>query len=353
MLRERYLHPNGQMPAYEWNFGDVNPPVHAWATIFTYRLEQAQHGQRRPRVPRSASSTSCCSTSPGGSTARTATGSNVFEGGFLGLDNIGVFDRSAPLPDRRLPRAGRRHRLDGVLLPEHARDRRSSWRCDDPTYEDMALKFFEHFLWIAAAMIHIGGDGRDVGRGGRLLLRRAARCPTAARERLKVRSMVGLLPLCASTVVRRDVARAAARSSPSACARFLEARPELIADHPRPATAGRATAGGCCRCSTRTSCAACSTRMLDEDEFLSPYGIRSLSRYHLEHPYVLRRRRPGVPGRLPAGRVRHRHVRRQLELARADLDAGQRADHPRAAAATTPTTATTSRSSARPARASR
>ena len=131
MLQERYLHPNGQIPAYEWNFGDVNPPVHAWSTIFTYRLDKAQRGQGDiDWLERSFHKLLLNFT--WWVNRKDRSGKNVFEGGFLGLDNIGVFDRSSPLPDRRLSRAGRRHRLDGALLPEHARDRRASWRSNDP-----------------------------------------------------------------------------------------------------------------------------------------------------------------------------------------------------------------------------
>ena len=158
------MHPNGQIPAYEWAFGDVNPPVHAWAALRVFEID----GVARPRRSWPGCSTSCCSTSPGGSTARTADGSNVFEGGFLGLDNIGPIDRSAPLPV-----AARLEQSDGtawmamyalnlleiaLVLAEH-----------DPTYEDLATKFFEHFAYIAEAMSRHG----PVGRAGRLLLRRA------------------------------------------------------------------------------------------------------------------------------------------------------------------------------------
>ena len=127
MLRETYMHPSGQIPAYEWNYSDVNPPVHAWATMFLHRVEQALGGVadmdflKRSFLKLSLNFNWWVN-------RKDRNGKNVFEGGFLGLDNIGVFDRSCAAAHRRLPRAGRRHRVDGAVLPEHDRDRRSSSR---------------------------------------------------------------------------------------------------------------------------------------------------------------------------------------------------------------------------------
>ena len=305
-----------------------------------------QPGRRATSTCSSASSTSCCSTSPGGSTARTATGSNLFEGGFLGLDNIGVFDRSAPLPT-----GGYLEQADGTawmaLFCQNMLEIALELALDRPTYEELALKFFEHFLWIAAAMMHGGGGRRHVGRGGRLLLRRAARCPDGSRA---AQGALDGRPAAAvrGHRLRRRGPAAATRSSAERMQRFLAGAPGAARQHPRPERAGRRRPPACCRCSTRRSCAgcwrACSTRRSSS----SDHGIRSLSRYHLEHPYVFQVGGAGVPRRLPAGRVRQRDVRRQLELARSDLDAGQRAAHPGAAPVLRATTATTSRSSARP-----
>ena len=173
MLRERYLHPNGQIPAYEWNFGDVNPPVHAWATIFTYRLEKAQHGRGRHRTGSKSCFQKLLLNFTWWVNRKDRSGSNVFEGGFLGLDNIGVFDRSAPLPT-----GGYLEQADGTawmaLFCQNMLEIAVELAMTDPDYADMALKFVEHFLWIASAMIARGRRHRHVGRGGRLLLRRAA-----------------------------------------------------------------------------------------------------------------------------------------------------------------------------------
>ena len=122
LLTTRYMHPNGQLPAYEWNFSDVNPPVHAWAALFVYRARGRDPRQGRPRLP-GARLQKLLPNFTWWVNRKDADGRNLFQGGFLGLDNIGVFDRSAPLPGRRHARAGRRHRLDGAVLPEHAPDR--------------------------------------------------------------------------------------------------------------------------------------------------------------------------------------------------------------------------------------
>ena len=179
MLSERYLHPNGQMPAYEWNFGDVNPPVHAWATLFCYHTspKQAERGDRE-FLARAFQKLLLNFT--WWVNRKDPAGNNLFEGGFLGLDNIGVFDRSARLPGGRAAGAGRRHRLDGVLLPEHAGDgpgagpRRSVVRADGGQVRGaLPVDRLVHGL----RRQHLR---RDVGRGGRLLLRRPA---LARRER--------------------------------------------------------------------------------------------------------------------------------------------------------------------------
>jgi len=282
MLKERYMHPNGQIPAYEWNFGDVNPPVHAWSTIFTYRLEKAQKGEG-DREWLKSSFQKLLLNFTWWVNRKDRSGRNVFEGGFLGLDNIGVFDRSAPLPT-----GGCLEQADGTawmaLFCQNMLEIAVELASTDPDYADMALKFSEHFLWIASAMSHLGGDtGMWDEEDG--FFYDVLRLPNGQAQRLKVRSMVGLLPLCAATVFEGTLMA----KYPEIAERFqafLAARPELCAaihDPRKLGVAGRRLASILDETKLRRVLA----KMLDENEFLSPYGLRSLSRYHADHPYVV------------------------------------------------------------------
>jgi hypothetical protein len=282
MLHRRYLHPNGQIPAYEWNFGDVNPPVHAWATFFTYQLEKKATGAGD--VEWLESSFHRLTTNfTWWVNRKDRDGHNVFEGGFLGLDNIGVFDRSAPLPT-----GGRLEQADGTawmaLFSLNMLQIAFELSQHRAIYIDMAQKFFEHFMWIAASMTEVGGgEGMWDEEDG--FFYDVLRLPTGQSQRLKVRSMVGLLPLCAVAVLTPgelahvpDLLRRLGR--------FLRARPELttnIADPTRPGFDDRRLLSVLDEGRLRRVLG----RMLDESEFLSPYGIRSLSRHHEHHPYVL------------------------------------------------------------------
>jgi hypothetical protein len=280
MLHDRYLHPNGQIPAYEWNFGDVNPPVHAWATIFTYRLEKAQKGQGdavwlKKCFPKLLLNHSWWVN------RKDRSGRNVFEGGFLGLDNIGVFDRSAPLPT-----GGYLEQADGTawmaLFTQNMLEIASELALDDPEYIDMCLKFLEHFLWIASSMAHCGNTGMWDEEDG--FFYDVLRWPDGRSERLKVRSMVGLLPLCAATVFEGRVF-AKYPESRERMDRFLAARPEIyrnIHETMKPGTGGRMMASVLDEKKLRRVLG----KMLDENEFLSEFGIRSLSRFHADHPYA-------------------------------------------------------------------
>ena len=281
MLEGRYLHPNGQLPAYEWNFSDVNPPVHAWSTIFTYRLEQVRHGRGDiDWLERSFQKLLLNFT--WWVNRKDRAGRNAFEGGFLGLDNIGVFDRSAPLPT-----GGYLEQADGTawmaLFCQNMLDIAVQLALERPAYAEMAAKFAEHFLWIASAMVHAGEDtGMWDEEDG--FFYDVLRLPDGTSQRLKVRSLVGLLPLCAVTVFEGEL-KAKYPEMGQRFQRFLSARPELTESIHDPAKIG---------CSGRTMTAVLNetklrrvlTKMLDEKEFLSSYGIRSLSRYHAEHPYV-------------------------------------------------------------------
>ncbi len=281
MLRERYMHPNGQIPAYEWNFGDVNPPVHAWATIFTYQLEKGIRGEGAKEWLKTSFQKLLLNFT-WWVNRKDRSGRNVFEGGFLGLDNIGVFDRSAPLPT-----GGYLEQADGTawmaLFSQNMLEIASELAMTDPDYEDMALKFCEHFLWIAAAMGHMGGDtGMWDEEDG--FFYDVLRYPDGRAERLKVRSMVGLLPLCAATIFDGQLLK----KTPEIAERFrwfLASRPELRTAIHDPTETG---AGGRHLASIldKTKLRRVLEKMLDENEFLSPYGLRSLSRYHADHPYV-------------------------------------------------------------------
>jgi Mannosylglycerate hydrolase MGH1-like glycoside hydrolase domain len=281
MLRETYLHPNGQIPAYEWNFGDVNPPVHPWATIFTYRLEKARTGDGDVEwLERNFQKLLLNFT--WWINRKDRSGKNTFEGGFLGLDNIGVFDRSAPLPT-----GGFLEQADGTawmaLFSLNMLEIATELALHKPAYADMALKFIQHFVSIASATIHAGGNtGMWDEEDG--FFYDVLQLPDGRAQRLKVRSMVGLLPLCAVTVFDGEFRE----KYPELMKRFgdfLQARPELstfIHDPGKMGQNGRRLGS----ILDETKLRRVLTKMLDEKEFLSPYGIRSLSRFHAEHPFV-------------------------------------------------------------------
>jgi Glycosyl hydrolase family 63 C-terminal domain len=281
MLDEFFLHPTGQIPAYEWNFSDVNPPVHAWASIFLYRTEQALHGKGdieflERSFPKLMLNFSWWVN------RKDRFGQNLFEGGFLGLDNIGVFDRSAPLPT-----GGSLQQADGTawvcMFAQNMLEIAVELTAHNPAYEDMAVKFAEHFVWIAVAMNQIGNEGMWDEEDG--FYYDLLRLPDGSAKRLKVRSMVGLLPLCATTVTEQWQRERAPRVVNVLLER-VQRMPELL-------NGIHATGPGNWGIADRGILALVNeerlrrilTCMLDEKEFLSPYGIRALSRYHEDHPY--------------------------------------------------------------------
>jgi hypothetical protein len=284
ILRGLYLHPSGQIPAYEWNFSDVNPPVHAWATLFLHRTEQALRGEVDLDFLKSAFHKLLLNFT-WWVNRKDRFGKNVFEGGFLGLDNIGVFDRSAPLPS-----GGHLEQADGTawmaLFTQNMAELAIELAAHDHSYEDMALKFVEHFCYIAAAMNRLGQDGMWDEEDG--FYYDLLRLPDGSGTRLKVRSMVGLLPLGATTVIEKGQRERVPRATEGFLAR-LRQMPEVQASiHPTgPGHLGVAGRGIMALVNPERLRRILS-KMLDESEFLSPYGIRSISKFHEKHPYVFR-----------------------------------------------------------------
>ncbi|HZI61955.1 MAG TPA: hypothetical protein VFD62_14655 [Pyrinomonadaceae bacterium] len=283
MLREWYMHPNGQLPAYEWALGDVNPPVHAWATWRVYKIEKKRRGVgdtvflKRVFKKLLLNFTWWVN-------RKDADGMNIFQGGFLGLDNIGVFDRSAPLPT-----GGHIAQSDGT-----------SWMAmyalnllaialelakEDPSYEDVASKFWEHFLYIAHAMNKRGDDEISLWDETDGFFYDVLHLPEGKPYPMKVRSMVGLIPLFAVETLEPELLD----RLPDFKRRmewFIGNRTDLTQNVACMRTPGNAERrllsivdGEKLRRVLRV--------MLDENEFLSPYGIRAVSRFHKDHPYVL------------------------------------------------------------------
>lgn len=283
MLRSLYVHPNGQIPAYEWNFSDVNPPVHAWATVWLYKYERTLGRSDLRFLEKSFHGLTL--NFNWWVNRKDPEGRNVFAGGFLGLDNIGVFDRSS-----KLPTGGVLEQADGtawmafycqnmleiaLILCEY-----------DTVYEEVAFKFLQHFMWISYAIDRVGEHHDEMWDEDDGFFYDLLRLPDGNSQRLKVRSMVGLLPLCASSVFESD---------------FLTSYPKLVElidlfrqRHPELMSQVAPTVDGFIGYNGRLLLSILNKKklervlgyMLDENEFLSPHGIRSLSRYHLDHPFV-------------------------------------------------------------------
>jgi hypothetical protein len=283
LLREWYMHPNGQLPAYEWAFGDVNPPVHAWAVWRVYKIEKKRRGVGdRAFLARAFHKLLLNFT--WWVNRKDAEGNNVFEGGFLGLDNIGVFDRSRPLPT-----GGHLEQSDGTswmaMYSLNLLAIAMELASEDPAYEDVASKFWEHFIYIAHALSNLGSDGIDLWNEEDGFFYDVLHLPDGTRHPLKVRSMVGLIPLFAVETLEPEILA----KLPGFSKRlnwFIEHRPDLTAN-----VACMRTPGDGARRLLAVVDAARLERvlrvMLDEQEFLSPYGIRALSRRHRDEPYRL------------------------------------------------------------------
>ena len=283
MLREWYMHPNGQLPAYEWAFGDVNPPVHAWAAWRVYKVERKRRGTGDRKFLERVFHKLLLNFT-WWVNRKDAEGKNVFQGGFLGLDNIGVFDRSAPLPT-----GGHIEQSDGTswmgmyclnmlaIALELARE--------DAAYEDVASKFLEHFVYISRALNNIAGEGIELWNAEDGFYYDVLHLPDGRPFPFKIRSMVGLIPLFAIEALVSDVVD----NLPGFKRRmqwFIENRPELgeyVETQMTPDLRVRRILSLVNRDRLRHVL----RYMLDENEFLSPYGVRAMSRIHREHPYTL------------------------------------------------------------------
>jgi hypothetical protein len=283
MTREWYMHPNGQMPAYEWAFSDVNPPVHAWATWRVFQMDRARSGGDGDLAFLERVFHKLMINFTWWVNRKDTEGRNVFEGGFLGLDNIGVFDRSAPLPT-----GGHIHQSDGTswmaMYSLNLMRIALELALHNPVYEDIATKFFEHFLHIAEAMSSLAGEGLGLWDEQDEFYYDVLHLPDNRREVLRVRSMVGLIPLFAVEVLEPELLE----RLPGFAERLewvLANKPQLASTVSRWCEPGRGERrllsllrGHRIKCLLK--------RMLDEEEFLSPCGVRALSRAHLENPYT-------------------------------------------------------------------
>ena len=284
MLRNLYAHPNGQIPAYEWNFSDVNPPVHAWATLFLYNIEKELGRSDLRFLERSFQG--LLSNFNWWVNRKDPQGKNVFAGGFLGLDNIGVFDRSS-----QLPTGGYLDQADGTawmaFYCQNMLEMALILTDYDSMYEDVAFRFLEHFIWISYAMDRIGDNHDEMWDGKDGFFYDLLHLPNGEAMRLRIRSMVGLLPLCASTVLEPTGVLMRHPRLQELVNLFKKRHPQLL-EHIAPAD------GKFIGYADRRLLSVCNKEkverilgyLLDEKEFFGPYGIRSLSRYHQDHPFV-------------------------------------------------------------------
>jgi hypothetical protein len=283
LIREWYMHPNGQLPAYEWAFGDVNPPVHAWAAWRVYKIEKKRRGVGDIHFLEKIFHKLMLNFT-WWVNRKDAEGMNIFQGGFLGLDNIGVFDRSAPLPT-----GGYIEQSDGTswmaMYTLNLLAIAVELACHNPAYEDVASKFWEHFLYIARAMNHRGAGVQSLWNEEDGFFYDVLHLPNGERMPLRIRSMVGLIPLFAVETLEPEVLEKL-NGFRTRLSWFVENRRDLTSNVACMRTCGLgerrllSIAG-------RDQLRRVLQVMLDENEFLSPYGIRALSKCHDRNPYVL------------------------------------------------------------------
>jgi hypothetical protein len=283
-LREWYMHPNGQLPAYEWAFSDVNPPVHAWAAWRVYKIERRIRGKADRQFLEKVFHKLLLNFT-WWVNRKDYKGNNVFEGGFLGLDNIGLFDRSVPLPT-----GGFLEQSDGTswmaMYCLNMLAIAGELAMEDPAYEDVASKFFEHFMYIVHAMNDMGGEGIQLWNEEEGFYYDILHLPDGTHYPLKVRSIVGLTPLLAVTLLEPERIQQAAGFN-----RRMQWFLDNIPHAARHIEMSRTSQFGVRRLLSivnRDQLKRVLRYMLDESEFLSPYGVRSMSKFHREHPYIVR-----------------------------------------------------------------
>ena len=287
LTREWYMHPNGQLPAYEWAFGDLNPPVHAWATWRVFQMDRKQRRATNPKDPGDLVFLEqvfhkLMLNFTWWVNRKDAQGRNIFQGGFLGLDNIGVFDRSAPLPT-----GGFINQADGTawmaMYSLNLMRIALELACHNKVYQNIATKFFEHFLHIVEAMNNIGNEGIGLWNEEDQFYYDVLNLPDGGMVPLKVRSMVGLIPLFAVETLEHDLMEQLPEFH-SRLEWFLNYRPDLAKLVSRWNDSGE-NHRHLLSLLRGHRMKAILKRLLDETEFLSEFGVRAISRTHLEHPY--------------------------------------------------------------------